>query len=146
MRKRGKPMRKARRGREKRSRERRRIYVYICTIYIYIYSYVQRDAKAEGEGRRVSASRNRKPTTAGENASRYYSRTSKDLSSRSSGSFTFRSPIPSHPRTSFLRFRDSSRSGETFLCASRRTSELFEDMQERILDIYRSTSSSSDWV
>jgi len=126
LRKRGKPMRGARREREKKiSREEQ------TCIYTYYNIYERAAREGRREGRRVSTFRNRKPTTAGENASRYYSRTSKVLSSRSSGSFTFCSPNPlDHPRASFLRFRDFSQPGETFLGVSRRTSELFADAEK----------------
>lgn len=91
-------------------------------------------------GVRVRAS-NRKPTTAGENASRYYSRTSKAFSFHS---WELYLPLPtvrrtllppslpvSHPRNAASTLSGFLATREIFLCVSRNASELFEAAEKK---------------
>lgn len=100
-----------------------------------IYTYMRREG-----GVRVRAS-NRKPTTAGENASRYYSRTSKAFSFHS---WELYLPLPtvrrtllppslpvSHPRNAASTLAGFLATREIFLCVSRNASELFEAAEKK---------------
>lgn len=100
-----------------------------------IYTYMRREG-----GVRVRAS-NRKPTTAGENASRYYSRTSKAFSFHS---WELYLPLPtvrrtllppslpvSHPRNAASTLSGFLATREIFLCVSRNASELFEAAEKK---------------